>query len=129
MAMALNGQIPTYHIDLLRNDHGDQWTVEVRSDRGLWMVLFGGREEARCRNKNDASEIGGDIAVRTVSASFSRTATAIGALRRLTGFKWMDVHCRPLIHCKFTSKLPVDRLPRWRSRWVPKKGPTSTWRM
>jgi hypothetical protein len=68
MALVSNEQIPTHHIDSLRNDHGDQCTVEVRSHRGLWMVLFGGREEARCRNKSDASEIGRDIAIRTGSA-------------------------------------------------------------
>jgi hypothetical protein len=79
MAMALNGHIPTHHIDSLRND-GDQLTVEVRSHRGLWMVIFGGREEARCRNKNDASEIGRDIAVRTGSAFVLEGGDSVPAL-------------------------------------------------
>jgi hypothetical protein len=80
MAMASNGQIPTHQIDSLRTDQGDRWTVEVGSDRGLWMVLFGGREEARCRDKNDASEIGRDIAVRTGSVFVLEGGDSVPAL-------------------------------------------------
>jgi len=47
--------------------HLNQWPVEVKQDGNTWTVLFGGREEARCRNKDDATEIGRDIASRTNS--------------------------------------------------------------
>src|SRR5664279_2964346 len=43
----------------------DQWPVEVKQEGSAWTVLFGGREEARCRSKIDATEIGRDIASRT----------------------------------------------------------------
>jgi len=45
----------------------EQWPVEVKHRNGVWTVLFGGREEARCQDKQAAFEIGRDIAERTHS--------------------------------------------------------------
>jgi hypothetical protein len=65
--MASNERPSLRHINSLRYDNGISLTVEVKIHQGLWMVLFGGREEARCRDRKDASDIGRDIATRTRS--------------------------------------------------------------
>ena len=44
------------------------------------MVLFGGREETRCRDKNDVSQIGRDIAVRTGSVFVLEGGDSVPAL-------------------------------------------------
>ena len=41
--------------------------VRIMKQNGLWKVLLEGREEATCRTRGDALELGMDIAERTNS--------------------------------------------------------------
>ncbi len=79
--MELNVDSPAHRREVSKSERCDQWTVEVKSHQGLWMVYFGEREEARCRDKNSAFEIGRDIATRTKSLFVVKGGDHIQELR------------------------------------------------